>query len=210
MGLGQSDAEAMRIDLQRSQFQGIGRPVRPGALPGRDPPVRLHRAALPRRAAARGLAPPDRGTDHGRARAAEAADRCADPVPERAALDRLHQARRRAGRHHRHALAGDARRLFRRPQDPVPRARISQDCRSSWSRPRNSANGPKSPTRTRRKVFEQQPRPARHAREARSVADRVSERRGSARRARPHHIRNVVRRPRQGAQRSIWPTSTSA
>ena len=56
----------------------------------------------------------------------KAADRGADPLPERAALDRLRQARRRAGRHHRSALARNAGRLFRRSQDPVPRARIPQ------------------------------------------------------------------------------------
>ena len=56
----------------------------------------------------------------------KAADRGAEPLPERAALDRIRQTRRRAGRHHRPAVAGGARRLFRRAQDPVPRARISQ------------------------------------------------------------------------------------
>ena len=40
---------------------------------------------------------------------------------------------------------------LRGPQDPVPRARISQDRRSSRSLRKRSANGPKSPTRTPRR-----------------------------------------------------------
>src|SRR5207253_2401470 len=66
------------------------------------------------------------GLDRSWPRAAENADRSAEPLPERAALDRIRQTRRGAGRHHRSALAGDAGGLFRRSQDPVPRARISQ------------------------------------------------------------------------------------
>ena len=62
-------------DLQRSQFQGIGRQVRSRTLPGHDPAVRLHRAALSRRAAARRAAAPDRRHRLGRRRAAEGADR---------------------------------------------------------------------------------------------------------------------------------------
>ena len=154
-------------------------------------------------------APSDRGHDYGRPRAAEGPDRRADPFPERAALDRLRQARRGPGRHHRSALAGDARRLFRRPQDPVPRARISQDvlCRDQPRRDRQMDRGLR---RGRQEGVRAAPRQDRHAREARGLADRVSERGRSARRARPHHLGNVVRRPRQGARISIRPTSTSA
>ena len=51
-----------------------------------------------------------------------------------------------------------------------------------------------------KKIFELEPRQARYAGEARGVADRVSQRRGSAGRAQPHRVGNVVRRSRQGAQ----------
>ena len=209
MGLGQSDAEIMRSIYSDPNFKGIERPVRPGALPGVDPAVRLYRAALPRRAAPRRPAPPDRRHDLGRVGAAEAADRCADPLPERAALDRIHQARRGPGRHHRSALAGDACRLFRRPQDPVPRARIPQDllCRDHARRDRQMDRGVR---RGRQEGIRAAARQARHAGKARGLADRVSERRGSARppaAASPRARRSTIS-PRSAI--SIWPTSTSA
>ena len=129
MGLGQSEAETMRLIYSDPNFRGLGGKFDPAALPGHDPPVRLHRAALSRRTApasgcgARSPAPSRPGVEP-----PKVADRRADPFPERAALDRIRQARRRAGRHDRSALARGAGRLFRGPQDPVPRARISQDC----------------------------------------------------------------------------------
>ena len=128
MGLAQSQAETMRLIYSDPNFKGLGGKFDPGTLPGHDPPVRLHRAALSRRTAARRAAAPDRRHRLGRARAAEGPDRRHDPFPERTALDRIRQTRRRAGRHDRSALARGAGRLFRGPQDPVPRARISQDC----------------------------------------------------------------------------------
>ena len=107
------------------------------------------------------------------------------------------------------AVAGDACRLFRRAQDPVPRARIPQDllCRDHAGRDRQMDRGVR---RGRQEGIRAAPRQARHAGKARGLADRVSERRGSARGPRPHHLWHVVRRSRQGAQSQCWPTSTSA
>ena len=51
MGLGQSDAEIMRMIYNDPNFKGSDRHVRSGPLPVHDPAVRLQRAALSRRAA---------------------------------------------------------------------------------------------------------------------------------------------------------------
>ena len=75
---------------------------------------------------------------------AEGHDRGAEPLPERAAVDRLCEARGGAGRHHRAAVAGSAGRLFRRAQGPVPGARISQDRPLSRLPRKRSESGPKS------------------------------------------------------------------
>ena len=122
MGLGQSDAEIMRMIYNDPEFQGCRRQVRSGAFPGHDPAIRLHRTALYRRTAAGIAAASDRRHGLGRPRTAEGADRGAQPLPERTAHHRIRQTRRRAGRNHRSALARNAGRLFRRAQDPVPRA----------------------------------------------------------------------------------------
>ena len=162
MGLGQSDAEIMRMIYSDPNFKGVERQFRSGTLPGHDPAVRLHRAALYRRAAAGVAAASDRRHDLGRPGAAESADRCAEPLPERAALDRIRQTRRRAGRNHRSAVAGDAGRLFRRSQDPVPRARIPQDFlrRGHAGRDRQMVRGFR---RGRQEGLRAAPRQARHA-----------------------------------------------
>ena len=70
MGLGQSDAETMRMIFSDPNFKGVDRQLRPATLPGHDPAVRLQRAALCRRPAAGIAAASDRRHDYGRARAA--------------------------------------------------------------------------------------------------------------------------------------------
>ena len=121
------------------------------------------------------------GTDLGRPGTAESADRSAQPFPERAAVDRVRQTRRRTGRNHRSAVAGDAGRLFRRSQDPVPRARISQDflCRDYAGRDRQMVRGFR---RGCQKDLRAAPRQTRDAGTAPGIADRVSERRRKPRR----------------------------
>src|SRR5437762_1903096 len=117
-GFGQSSlAQIGKTEISTVQFR---------PLPGHDPAVRLYRATLSRRTAAPRAAASDRRHRLGRGGAAEGPDRRHDPFPERAALDRVRQTRRRAGRHDRPALARGAGRLFRGPQDPVSRTRISQ------------------------------------------------------------------------------------
>ena len=71
MGLGQSEAETMRMIYSDPNFKGLNGTVRSGPVPGCDPAVRLHRAALSRRAAPRRPAAPDRRHHFGRPRAAE-------------------------------------------------------------------------------------------------------------------------------------------
>ena len=209
MGLGQSDAETMRLIYSDPNFKGLSGafdPARFQATIRQFGYTEQRYLAEQRRV---GLRRQIAGTDLRRPRAAESADRCADPFPERAALDRIRQARRRAGRHDRSALARDAGRLFRRPQDPVPRARISQDlvCRDQPGRDRQMDRGLR---RGREEDLRAEPRQARYAGEARSLADRVSERRRSAGRAQPHHVaeRRSTTSPRSAI--SICPTSTSA
>ena len=199
LGLGQSDAETMRMIFNDPNFKGVGGNVRSGTLPGHDPAVRLHRAALCRRPAPGVAAASDRRHDLGRSRTAESDDRGAEPLPERAALDRIRQARRRPGRNDRSAVAGNAGRLFRRTQDPVPRARISQDrlCRDHAGRDRQMV---RSLRRGRQEAVRAAPRPAWNAGKARGVADRLSERGRSRGGARPHRVRTVVRGSRQGAR----------
>ena len=69
-GLGRIRCRDHAHDHERSQLQGRQRRLRSGALPGDDPAVRLHRAALYRRTAAGVAAPPDRQHDHRGRRAA--------------------------------------------------------------------------------------------------------------------------------------------
>ena len=85
LGLGQSDAETMRMITSDPNFKGVAGAFDPARFQADDPPVRLHRAALHRRAAPGVAAPADRQHRHRRARAAENPDRCAGPLPERAA-----------------------------------------------------------------------------------------------------------------------------
>ena len=209
LGLGQSDAETMRMIFSDPNFKGVNGTFDPAALPGRDPAIRLYRAALYRRPAAGVAAASDRRLDLGRPRTAENDDRGAQPLPERAALDRIRQARRRPGRNDRSAVAGGAGGLFRRPQDPVPRARISQDrlCRDYAGRDRQMVRGFR---RGRQEAVRAAPRQAWNAGKARGVANRVPERGRSRGRAQPHRVRIVVRRSRQGARARARPTSTSA
>ena len=144
MGLGQSDAEIMRMIFNDPNFKGVSGAFRSGPLPGHDPAIRLHRTALCRRAAAGVAAASDRRHDLGRPRAAENADRCAEPLPERAArsIEYVKLDAAQAGTidpPSPETLAG----LFRRAQDPVPRARIPQDflCRDHAGRDRQMVRG---------------------------------------------------------------------
>ena len=199
LGLGQSDAETMRTIFSDPNFKGAG---------GKFDPVRFQttlrqfgfseqryvadqrRVSLRRQIAgtiSAGLEPPKVMI--------EALSR----LPERSALDRIRQAGRSPGRHHRPAVAGDAGRLFRRSQDPVPRSRISQDrlCRADPGRDRQMVG---SLGRRRQEAVRGAPRQARNAGKARSVANRVPERGRSHGGAQPHHLRNVIRRSGQGAR----------
>src|SRR5207253_1587335 len=94
--IGRQFGRPMTMDHERPEFQGRLRRVRSGAFSGDHSPGRLHRATLCRRPAQGLAAPPDRQHDHGGPRAAENPDRGGGPVSERAALDRLYQARCRA------------------------------------------------------------------------------------------------------------------
>ena len=71
MGLGQSDAEIMRMIYNDPNFKGVDRQFRSGPFPGHDPAIRLHRTALYRRTAAGIAAASDRRHGLGRARTAE-------------------------------------------------------------------------------------------------------------------------------------------
>ena len=210
LGLGQSDAETMRMIISDPNFKGVGGNFDPQRFQAVDPAVRLHRAALCRRAAPGVAAPSDRRHDLRRARAAESDDRRAEPLPERAALDRIRQARRGPGRHHRSALARNARRLFRGSQGPVPRARISQDLLC-----RDHAGGDRQVDQRLRRGRQEAVRTAQATGSARRKSARC--RRSSSRtwrRRRPRASRIaggiVVRGSRQGARAQRRPTSISA
>ena len=198
------------VIMNDPNFKGVGGSFDPHALPGRDPPVRLHRAALRRRAAQGVAAPADRRHDRRRPRAAEDADRRAEPLPERAALDRIRQARRSPGRHHRPALARGARRLFRRSQGPVPRARISQDRlrRDHAGRDRQMdrrlRRGRQESCSSSARTSSARRRSARSRRSYSPTSDEAQAARE------PHRRRDVVRRSRQGARAQRRPTSISA
>ena len=209
LGLGQSDAETMRMIFSDPNFKGVDGKFDPARFQATIRQFGYHRTALHRRPAEGVAAAPDRRHDLRRPRTAEGDDRGAQPLPERTALDRIRQARRRPGRHHRSAVAGNAGRLFRRAQGPVPRARISQDrlCRDHAGRDRQMD---RSLRRGRQEAVRAAPRQARNAGKARSVADRVPERGRSHGGAQPHRLRNVVRRSRQGARAQVRPTSISA
>jgi len=149
MGLGQSDGEVMRTIYNDPNFKGLGGNFRSGAFPGHDPPIRLHRTALPRRTAARGLAAPDRR------------HHLAGLEPPKLLIDALtrFQNEQRSVDYIKLDAAQPAPstpprprrlRLFRRPQDPVPRARISQTViRRGQSE--EISNGPRSRTKMPRR-----------------------------------------------------------
>ena len=73
LGLGQSDAETMRMIFSDPNFKGVSGAFDPAALPGHDPAIRLQRTALCRRPAPGVAAASDRRHDFGRPRAAESA-----------------------------------------------------------------------------------------------------------------------------------------
>ena len=71
MGLGQSDAEIMRMIYSDPNFKGVDGKFDPARFQADDPAVRLYRTALYRRTAPGVAAPSDRRHDLGRPRAAE-------------------------------------------------------------------------------------------------------------------------------------------
>ena len=109
-------------DHGRSEFQGPARPVRPRPLRADDPQRRLHRAALRRRAEAHHAAARARRHGERRADRAEDARAGAQSLRERAARDRLRDARPQQGRRHRAADAGGDRRPISRTQKAQFRA----------------------------------------------------------------------------------------
>ncbi len=175
LGLGQSDAETMRMIVSDPNFKGVGGNFDPQRFQAVIRQYRLQRTALCRRAAQGIAAASDRRHDLGRARTAESDDRGAEPLPERTALDRIRQTRGRPGRDDRSAVAGNAGRLFRRTQGPVPRPRISQDrlCRDYAGRDRQVV---RCLRRRCQEAVRAAPRQAWNAGKTRSVANRLPER----------------------------------
>ena len=211
MGLGQSDAEIMRAIYSDPEFQGIGRQFRSGALPGHDPPVRLHRAALPRRTAA------------GR--------RCGarSPAPSRPASSRrrsLIEALTRFQNEQRsieYVKLDAAQAGTIDPPSPEALAAYFDDRKTQFRAPeyrkisfvvidaRRNRQMDRGFRRGREEGLRAEPRPARHAGEARSVSrwcfPNADEAAGRARAA-SRRARRSTTSPRNAG--STRPTSTSA
>jgi len=126
MGLGMSDAETMRMIYADPNFKGVSGAFDPQRFQATIRQFGFTEQRYIAEPAAGVAAASDRRHGLGRSRAAESDDRGAQPLSERASARSNTSTRYRAGRDHRCAVAGDAGRLFRRPQDPVPLARISQ------------------------------------------------------------------------------------
>ena len=125
MGLAQSQEETMRLIYSDPNFKGVGGkfdPARFQATIRQFGYTEQRYLAEQRRV---GLRRQIAGTVSAGVEPPKVLIEAMTRIPERAALDGVRQTRRRAGRHHRSALARGAGRLFRGPQDPVPRARIS-------------------------------------------------------------------------------------
>ena len=89
--------------------------------------------------------------------------------------------------------------LFRRAQDPVPCARISQNrlCRDYPGSDRKMDRGLGCRCK---EAVRAAPRPARHARKTRGLANRVSKHGRGDDGAQPYRFRNLVRRSGEGAR----------
>ena len=200
MGLGQSDAETMRMIYSDPNFKGIERPVRSGALPGHDPAVRLspNSAISPNSGACRcGARSPARSRPAS-SRRKSLIDALTRFQNEQRSIDYVKLDAAQAGTidppspETLAAYFDDHKTQFRAPEyRKISFVAITPEEIGKWTEVSDE---------DAKKVFEQR-RDKLGTPEKREVSQIVFPNAEEALgRAQPHHLRNVVRRSRQGAR----------